>query len=387
MIIIRELGGYMKKVFILLTLLFSVIMLSARDSYPISLNISGGGYNGTGFFNSIKAASIDVDNPNMQPIIFNMYINTVGSQSFASANIFFSLTWNGIVIIDNTHRCPLKPTALQMLTNGQTITVSNRDLISENGNPLIGASEPSMSLSELLSNSNFDTAIRNTGLFPDGNYQFTMQIKDNNDNNLSNESSFVMSVQNINNINLITPGVPVGSEIPSISSRPLLFSWISNITNANANPFSLEIREYSQLSTIDFSNLGNSGSSFFSTNNLTSPLFNQNLPFMDNNYYAWRVKVPLITDQSEFGQSNFVESQWYIFKFGSASSNPIPNPYLDLLNAIQNIQNPTLVQYLGQGYLPTGKIKLNGNSISPAQAISLLPQIINSNNVTIEIVD
>jgi len=370
---------------VIILLLFSTFLLANPNQ--INLTIYGGGYNNTGFFNTFKAASIDVDNPNNQPIIFNMMINRATQQTIQTANIYYSLTWNNIVIIDATHHCPLKQTAITMLNNGQTIQASNRDLINENGSSLLGASDPSISLSELLSNSNFDSAIRNTGLFPDGEYVFRMRIEDDNGNFLSEQAEFTMTIQNVNNINLITPGTLAGGEIPNISNRPVLFTWISNISNINANKYKLSIREYSQLTTMDFSNLANTGSNFFEIDNLVNPLFNQNLPFMENNYYAWRISVPLVTDQTEFGQPSSIESPWYVFKFTSASTAPAPNPYQDFLNALQGLQNPNLLQFINQGYLPTGKVLLNGNNISPAQALQLLPQIINSGNVTIEIVD
>ena len=81
-----------------------------------------------------------------------------------------------------------------------------------------------------------------------------------------------------------------------------------------------------------------------------------------------------------------ISSQWNIFKYVSATSN-IPNPYQALIDQLQSFQNPVINQIINQGYLPTGRFFYNGMNIPASQVQTLIPQILNSNNVVIEIVD
>jgi len=160
---------------------------------------------------------------------------------------------------------------------------------------------------------------------------------------------------------------------------------MANVTNS-ANTYILEIREYSQSNTMNINNLENTGRLFFSQSGLNSPLFSQNLPYIEGNYYVWRVSIPLVTDQSDFGMHPLVSSAWNVFKYVSSSSN-IPNPYQALINQLQGFQNPMINLLLNQGYLPTGRFYYNGNSIPASQVQTLIPQILNSNNVIIEVTD
>jgi len=371
----------MKKLIIFTFLLVFFTMIQANN---LNLQLQGNDFGG--FFNSIRASAIDVDNPNNQPIIFRMNINRTGSDIVTEAYMHFSLTWNGNAIITNS-RSEFTESSLQYLNQNVTLNLSNRDLIRNAGSQYLKAAVPSLSLSDFLNNRHFKTSIMNTGLFPDGVYSFTMQIKTDNGQSLSGEPSvFNMTVSNVYNISLISPGSIAGSSIPEVSGQPLVFLWNSNIINSN-NPYTLTIREYTHESSINISNLEGSGRLFYSSSHaLMSPLFNESLPFINGNYYAWNISMPVVTDQTEFGINSRFSSSWNIFKFVVATGDA-PNPYQNISTFLNNLQHPLVNQLLQQGVVPTGNFYHNGNSVSYPQALNILQQLLNSEIVSIQIVD
>ncbi len=371
----------MKNIIIILIIIISAGFLFANEN-PMVLSL-----NGTGFYNSIRAAAIDVDNPNNQPMIFSVHISKNPGYTIENAYMFFTLKWNGNLIIDQS-KSQFKEYALNMLNSNLPVNFTNRDIINENGSIYLAGAQPSISLSDFLNNRHFKSAIMNTGLFPDGTYEFIMEVRNGNTPGaqvLSNMATYIMNIHNINNITLLSPGTMAGQTIPEVSQRPVIFNWSANVNNP-ANTYIFEVREYTQSNTMNINNLENSGRTFYQQSNLISPLFTQNLPYVEGNYYAWRVSIPLVTDQSEFGMHPVISSQWNIFKYVSAASN-IPNPYQALIDQLQSFQNPVINQIINQGYLPTGRFFYNGMNIPASQVQTLIPQILNSNNVVIEIVD
>ncbi len=371
----------MKKLIIIMIFVMMMSLLIAQEN-TLALSVTG-----SGFYNSIKASAIDVDNPNNQPILFNVSITKNSTGTIDTAYMYFTLKWNGNLIIDKS-KSAFKQTTLNMLNNNMPVHFNNRQIINENGSIYLAGAQPAISLSDFLNNRHFKSAIMNTGLFPDGTYEFIMEVKNSTQSNaqaLSNVATYTMNIHNINNISLLSPGVQAGQTIPEITQRPVIYTWMANVTNS-ANTYILEIREYSQSNTMNINNLENTGRLFFSQSGLNSPLFSQNLPYIEGNYYVWRVSIPLVTDQSDFGMHPLVSSAWNVFKYVSSSSN-IPNPYQALINQLQGFQNPMINLLLNQGYLPTGRFYYNGNSIPASQVQTLIPQILNSNNVIIEVTD
>ncbi|MCB5251297.1 MAG: hypothetical protein RBS16_00210 [Candidatus Cloacimonadales bacterium] len=371
----------MRRYLVIIALILLISSLFAQKM-PYELNVFG-----NSFYNSIRAAAIDVDNPNNQPIIFTARIKNDSNNDVNSAYMSFTLKWNGNLIINNSMSA-FKEYGLNMLNNSKFLMFTNRDIISEAGSIYLTSANPSISLSDFLNNRHFKSAIMNTGLFPDGTYEFIMQVKSGESPSsppLSNQASFTMLINNVSNIVLLSPGAKAGQQIPSISQKPIIYSWSANISNP-ANPYMFEIREYAQESSMNLDNLGHSGRRFHFEDNLNSPLFNENLDYVENNYYAWRISVPLITDQTEFGANPQRSSQWNIFKYVSSSVS-IPNPYESVANTLETLQNPQITQLLNQHYLPNGVFKLDNVNISASQAQNLISEILNAQNVLIEIID
>nr|HPM01742.1 hypothetical protein [Candidatus Cloacimonadota bacterium] len=200
----------MKNIIIILIIIISAGFLFANEN-PMVLSL-----NGTGFYNSIRAAAIDVDNPNNQPMIFSVHISKNPGYTIQNAYMFFTLKWNGNLIIDQS-KSQFKEYALNMLNNNLPVNFTNRDIINENGSIYLAGAQPSISLSDFLNNRHFKSAIMNTGLFPDGTYEFIMEVRNGNTPGaqvLSNMATYIMNIHNINNITLLSPGTMAGQTIP-----------------------------------------------------------------------------------------------------------------------------------------------------------------------------
>ncbi|HPY95810.1 MAG TPA: hypothetical protein PL063_01210 [Candidatus Cloacimonadota bacterium] len=370
----------MKKALIILILIISCNLMAQKVPFELSLT-------GNPFYNSIRAASIDVDNPNNQPIIFTVRVANQSNRKVDEAYMSFTLKWNGNMII-NKSLSSFKDYSLNVLNNTNSpLIFTNRDIINDNGSLYLSAATPSITLNDFLNNPLFKSAIMNTGLFPDGVYEFIMQIKSSNNPNstpLSNEAIYVMNIHNVSNIVLITPGAQAGQPIPNISQRPIVYSWSANISNP-ANPYIFEIREFAQESSINTNNIANSGRLFYQETK-ASPIFNENLEYIENNFYAWRVSVPLTTDQSQFGGSPMRHSPWYLFKYVSSSIS-IPSPYTNLLPQLEALQSPVVSQLINQQFVPTGTFYHDNNKINASQALTIIQQILNSQSHVIEIID
>lgn len=378
---IIQVEGKMKKIIIILFL--SIAFFQSISASQLNLQLQGGELT-AGFFNSIRASAIDVDSPNNQPIIFRLRVNKVNNAEISNAFIHFSLHWNGNVIITNSVS-EFREQSIDLLNNNVVLNLSNRDLIRSSGSQYLYAANPSLSLSDFLNNRHFKTSILNTGLFPDGVYTFTMQIKNADNIAISNESVFNMTVSNVYNISLIGPGSLLGSEIQEISGQPLNYLWNSNLINQN-NPFTITIREYPNISSININNPESSGRLFHTATNLFSPLYNENLPYINGNYYAWNISMPIINDRTEFGINTFFSSSWYVFKYVTTTSET-GNAFQNLSNLLNTIPHPIISQIISQGLQPTGNFSYNGATITYPQALNLLQQLIQSNIINIEIVN
>ncbi len=370
----------MKRIVFIILLLINICILSAYDLGIIV-------HDGPTFYNSFKASALDTSNPSSQPLLFTISINKLNpSVNVSNIYLHFSLTWNGIDIVTPDHRSKLKVNSESILNSTNHLSFNSREVLRDVGGQYLGSSTPSLSMSDILNDPNFKSSIMSTGLFPDGTYVFGFELKNELGENLaSTPMPFVMVIKNANSINLIAPGVPVGTTIPKISNNPVMFVWNSNIVNGQ-NFFQLEIREFNQINSINESNIENSGQAFQHINNLTTPIYNQSIPFVENNYYAWRIKSEIINEQTSMGVTSTLSSPWFIFQYAQ-TQNSQPNMYQDIYNALSNIPVPLLTQFLSQGYYPTGQIKQNGQVVSPAQAQQIINQILNSSNYTIEILD
>lgn len=366
----------MKKIFFLILLLCFYLVCQAQ---LLQLSLTG-----RSFYNSMKASAIDVDFPNNQPVIFRLLISNQYNAQLSEAYIHFQLHWNDNVIIEESIS-KFRENAISNLNLSIPINISNRDLIRNEGSDFLYKAEPSLSLSDFLNNRHFKDSILNTGLFPDGDYRFVMVIKDQFGIPLSNSDAFVMSIKNIYNLSLISPGVQVGSDISEVSATPVLFLWSSSLINEN-NLFKITIREFAQVSTININNIEDSGRLFFEIDNLRAPIFNQILPFIEGNYYAWKVSTNLTTEQVDFDILNDFSSPWNVFKFVTHSPQA-PNPYQNVIDYLQSLQHPFLNQILADGYVPTGRFFHYDRSISISELSGLIEEIMNSNILNIELID
>lgn len=370
----------MKRIMLIILIAISLSSVFAQATQLI-LDVNGL----RSFYNSIKASSFDVENPANQPLMFTVLITKTdpNTQFTQDLSVNVTLKWNGDNLISNVN-VPFKEQKINILNNpGGSLFFNNQNVLIENGNEFFDEPDGEISLDQLTSNNAFKDALLNTGYLPDGTYEFILQIV-RPTNAVSNQATFSFTVQNVNNISLIGPGAPAGQNIVEAFGQSIIYSWITNSINPD-NKYSIEIREYMQPQTMDMTNLAYTGRAFYSQSDITIPIFNQNLPYIENNYYAWRVKLPLITNLTDNNVNTFVESQWFVFKYVSSPS--APNAYQEIINILQNIQNPLLMDIVAQGYLPTGNFWFNGNEITPDQLQEILLQILNSQNYSVEIID
>lgn len=369
----------MKKIMLIILISLSLSAIFAQAT-QLNLNVTG-----RSFYNSIKASSFDIENPANQPLMFTVLINKTDANTQFTQNLSVNITlkWNGDNLISNVN-VPFSVNAISILnTPSGSINFTNRQVLIENGNAYFNEPDSEISLDQLTSNNTFKDALLNTGYLPDGTYEFILQIISPT-HAVSNQEVFTFTVQNVNNISLIGPGAPAGQNVVEAFGQNIAYTWITNSINSNNN-YTIEIREFMQTQTMDMSNLAFTGHDFYTQSNITIPFFNQSLPYIENNYYGWRIKMPLVTNQTDNQVDTFIESQWYVFKY--VNSPTAPNAYQEIINILQNIQNPLLMDMVAQGYLPTGNFWFNGNEITPEQLQEILLQILNSQNVSIEVID
>ncbi len=358
-------------------ILFILSSLSGQDNnLPLSLSIRGPNY-----YNVLRISSFDVKNPHHQPNFFTLTTENTGEADIVEPYLHFTFKWNDDNIIDPGTKTQYRRTIRQ----GERVIFTNRDLFVESDQIDFSRPTPSISISDVIDNVPHirDTVLK-TGLFPDGRYIFMSQFRDREGNRLSNEVSFTFVVRNPGGIFLISPGTPLGVNIPTISSSPISFNWISNLTGTQ-NLFHLQVTEFEDSSDLSPGFIDVSGNQVLNEENLSDTFYSNFIDLKDGRYYAWQVSTSII-DPAELTTSE-ITSQYYAFRYSSNDNDNDGKIINDILFLLMSFNQPEIMDLIASGFVPSGIIEHNGRVYRMEEIQSILQDIAMQNIISIEIVD
>jgi len=345
----------MKKSFLFL---FFIGLLAMSWAQPINLSIMG-----NGFYNSLKATSLDASNPAGQPILFNINVQNPTSTPYS---LHFTFAWNNTELLNTYFKAKAPYNSLNL---------TSRDMITTTASMQFDAPNPSLTFSDIIKkSSSFEDVVLNTGKFPDGRYMITVQAvtTDQTHAALSAEKTFVITLLNTNAIYLNRPGAVTGSAVPVITGKPLVFLWNSNMANVAGNAFTLTIKQFNSAADLNPGSVESGGILFKELTGLTSNSYSDMLPFENGRYYAWQISVPYNTPDAPPGTNLKLKSPFYVFQYADnyeASQNMLGN---QIMSYLMNLGNSEIINLLNDGYLPTGVISVGNRSLSASEASAFM---------------
>ncbi|MBW6515763.1 MAG: hypothetical protein K0B81_03985 [Candidatus Cloacimonetes bacterium] len=358
----------MKALICLIMLLGLIISLSAEE-YPIAISITG-----PTFYNVLRISSFDLQVPANQPLFFRVVANNITTENIDNPYLFFSLNKNSDLLIEPETRVRYK----FALTPNQPLVFTNRDVITEVGSTLFDSPYPVFTALDVIENMpDFRDVILNTGLFPDGDYTFTVQFRSNvfPYQALSNEVSLTFLIRNPGGIFLINPGTILGGAIPIVSSLPVNFLWSSNLAASTFNPFRLIVKEFDDPYLLYPEFIETEGHTITDVEILTGTYYSDFVPLQEDRYYAWKIETPIIDPTLALPAS--ISSPYNVFRY--STGNGYDNE--GVLNAIRiyllslNIQWVT--ELLNSGFDPSGIIDYNGTIWSGTGAENMINELKN----------
>jgi hypothetical protein len=363
----------MKRILVFSLLFIVSATLFANNPYSITLTPT------QPVLNILKVSYFDPAESYSQPILFNLRttIPAKHEQDMAEKadyTLHIDFFWNGNPLSGTT----LEPVDYPSISNdfGKTFLVTNRDVITSEDNRFYEA-DGDFSFDDIMdNNSQFKDFVLETGRLPDGNYRINIALvpKDitlyDGDN-----TSMNFSVRGIQSVRLISPGVFAGSaDIPTIFN-PIILNWTTSGFNNN---FVVEIKEFDQPYELDPSNIENNGRvvELEEISHLT--VYNPTYSFLDSKYYAWRVKVNFVGEESlnQEGHEQFLASNYNVFAFSCAPNTDVPNAFqAEFLQSLKGLNIPEINSLLEEGYLPKDGIQLNGQIHYGKDAVNKLRKL------------
>jgi hypothetical protein len=378
----------MKKLFPLFLMIVLIPSLWAMERDQMTLDLTPG----ITFFNSLNASSFDPDQPNNQPLIFTVQIHNTGLIEYS---MHVELLWNSNQLFDTYF--------LAKTENIQSMTpLTNQSLLTANASMYFHSPDPGLDLNSIMNeNPEFKDAILNTGRLPDGIYYIHLQTvsPDNHSQVYSNELVISFEVRNANAIYLQSPGVPLGSMIPSLGVLPLTFIWNSNLVGLNIaqmpslGKFTLTIREFNQVEELQADNVEN-GQIFRLIPDIMGSIYTEYIPFQNNKYYAWQISTPLSASNSNNPDDvPALKSPWYVFKFtsevtgdgsggdngtgltGSNGASGGTTAEDELLIFLTNLNDPQVNGLLNDEFRPTGNVFVGDQLYTGNSALQQLQRL------------
>lgn len=353
------------KVLVCLILILSFCLSVMAQDYPISVTMTG-----PTFYNMLRISSFDLQVPANQPLFFQVTAFNNAQEGIENPHLYFSLMMNTNTLIEPNTRVTYKHT----INPGSQLIFTNRDIITEVGSLMFNRPVPNFSALDVIDNMpDFRDIILNTGLFPDGNYTYTIQFRDDNNQPLSEEASLTFIIRNPGGIFLINPGVALGGAIPAISSMPVNFIWSSNLAATSYNPFRLIVKEFDDPSLLYPEYIEAEGHTIANVEISSSTYFSDYIPLQEDKFYAWKIETPLIDPTvSEPGK---ISSTYNVFKY------TIDQNYNNevLVNALRvyllSLNIPWVTELLNSGYDPSGIINYNGSVWSGSGAENMIQEL------------
>jgi len=357
-------GGTMKRIFTIFTFSLIILSLSAMPSISFSPREIQ--------LNRLSTLSFDPVSPQSQPILATVNLTNGSTQQRLRMQVV--LKWNNNTIIQPGEVLFISRDAM---APGQSVTLTNRDMITEQGNI------------EFEADGNIDIDIMNavesfptleeaalSGYFPDGVLQLEVSVKGENAPNWEATDIFRIRIRNAGAIHLISPGRLVGQNPPKVSGLPISFFW--NAVNTGFNEERIVIREYPPHTPPQAGNIERSGSEVYHSQTGVSSGFSEYIPFNNGYYYAWQIYVPLYDENNpntlRAAASSNLKSRWYVFQYdedfvGDDDASDVQA----LLNLLADVN---LLNLQNLGYTPTGEVIYNGVSYKGQEAIDLLSKLI-----------
>jgi hypothetical protein len=324
--------------------------------------------------NELKTLSFDPIRPQTQPLLTTLTMTNKGAAD--KVNLEILLSWNGEFILNEGEA---RFISKEPLAKGGSIVLTNRDLISQEGNHSFSKDgDFDFDIIEILSNlSNLKDAVL-AGSFPDG--VLVMEVKTKPESAPENEwqrKSFSITVRNLNSITPLSPGKPIGQVAPKITDLPATFFWQVQKTDFNKKEY-LVIYEFPPNRAPTPTNITSSGRKVFEGE--ADSGFNQFLPFNDGYTYVWQVYIPLYdiynpdADFKRSHEKNILRSNWFTFQY--KANRDEAEAINEFQAALNMLKNKVIDSARNLGYTPLGDVILNGKTYRGMEAIDIIMELV-----------
>lgn len=305
-------------------------------------------------YNSLAPANFNPDHPELQPILFNLTIN-----SDVDFKLICTLSYDDYpdaeIKLEPKYEPPYNFTA-----NNQDVVVSNS-----------GQSEYfdiDADVSGFKNSLEDDTM--ETGKIPDGNYVFVIEAKDL-DGNIIQTKEFTLMIISPITISLVTPGNPLGSPMLSIYTQYPNFVWFSNLTD-----YTLKIYELAEIIT-SFEEITTQYEPFFVKENIAETSFAyppSASSFSLGNYYAWYISAEAIAPSGTTTEQSIM----YMFRFEETEGlDMTEQKMINFLSQLGYQELQQVIGYLRGGY-KISNLSWKGEQISPEELNQILDQFLNN---------
>ena len=356
----------MKRIYFVLAMLFVIAFASASS---LKLSFSPHSIK----LNRMSTFDLDPINPQQQADFTTLRIQNMGEETYLEISI--ELKWNNLPLIGENE---LLLKSGETLGNGQSMAVSNRDLINEGG-----------SLDFDVIHSNFDIMSRAqdipdledallAGHYPDGRLQLLVKGRPVPSKNWSAPAVFNIEIRNVGSIYLSSPGSQINQVPPKISEQMLSFFWSAFVPEFNQQK--LRIKEFPPNLLPQSHNVNRTGAVIYESEEGVESGLNLPLALNDGCYYAWQVYIPVYgihqpyeVDDKRRREGGQLESNWYVFQYieDQDESEVLDEFYI----ALQNLGNREIINLLLNGFRATGEVSLDGRIYTGQDALALIQSL------------
>lgn len=321
--------------------------------------------------NVLNATSFDPVDPSAQPILTSLTIMNNSAETYRF-DMRLRIFWNSAQLVTTSFR-----SSQEIMPNSPYFTLTNRDLITQDASQYFDdmpGTSNNISLQDVIDH---NSTLRNallSGFFPDGTLRLQIELKKASETNWGSPVSFSIRIRNAGTIFPVYPGKPIGQNPPQIGYSPITFVWNSIATGFNT--YHLHVKEFAPNNPPTNSNVNTSGALFHQAAIANGAVFSDFLPFQNNYYYAWRISTDIYNEANPSGSGSgaaSLNSNWFTFKFVQDSDD---QSALELISLLNLLSHPLIQNLFSEGYLPTGRIFLDGRVYTGAEALELLGQLI-----------
>ncbi len=346
-----------------LTMVFCVLLLAfGVNAYSITASFTPQ----TVQVNVLNTASFDPYSPDTQPILSYLQIRNDDAEAY-QFNMEVKVFWNSLELSS------IGFTSIESIpANSIFPMLSNRDLITNATNAHFSHDSGDFDFDTIFSRNAILKEALQSGYFPDGNLYINVKIKPVGTDTWSAPAILTINVRNAGTIFLSYPGKPLGSNPPKIDMKPVTFLW--NSTSTGFNYAKLKIKEFPPNYMPNQGNIETSGALFYETTGMgtNENTFSDFLSFQENYYYAWQISINTFDEHNPSGSANpsgMMKSSWYVFRYVSNASD---DNSLEVMAALNMLNNDKLRKLFNSGYTPTGVVVYEGKVFTGKEALDLI---------------